>query len=210
MISNTDILTTLAYLMGERGVVSSTTSARSDFIQETLNDAYAAHPWRFARAVATLSISNGVATLPTNYDVSNPLNASWYSDGVEIPFNEIDSVDSNQAADGTGQFWLTAINGTDGFTFNTKETAPSQVVVTYQQLAPILASTSTAYPSKMTIALGARRYVKLAQNPDADISQDQKLFEKALNSDIAAHQIPAPRKQRRTRQQSTNSFTGDF
>ena len=70
-INQSDILTTLAYLLGERSVNATTSAPRADFVQQTLVEAYQAYPWRFARTNATLTISNGIATLPTNYDDSH-------------------------------------------------------------------------------------------------------------------------------------------
>lgn len=210
-LSQTDVLITLAYLLGERTVNSSTTAPRADFVQETLNESYQAYPWRFATSNATLAISNSIATLPTNLDVAHQLYLSYYTGTSEVRLEQIDPADKYAASSGDNQAWITA--QTDGtFLLNTKDPA-SSVIVRYQKKAPILDSaglTQTPYPNKMTIALGARRYVKLGQNPDADISQDEDIFTKKLNKDIAAEQIPAPRKQRRSRQSQMGSHTGAF
>jgi hypothetical protein len=212
LIYLTGIQTTLAYLMGERTVNSTTATARADFIQKTLEECYSAYPWRFATTNATLAISSGIATLPSSFDVSSPLYASYFdSTSSEIDLDEIDPADKDKVNDGDRKFWLTAQS--DGtFLLNTKDSI-SSTVVRYQQLPPTLDSNDTVgtpYPNGMTLALGARRYVKLGQNPDADISQDQKLFEKSLNNDIAGQQVPAPRKIRRSRQAQNGTFTGDF
>lgn len=212
MLYLTPLLTTLAYLMGERSVSSSTTAQRTDFIQKTLEEAYGAYPWRFNTANATLSISSGIATLPTDFDINHQMYASYFSDTVtELDLDEIDPADKEQISDGDNKFWLTAQS--DGsFLLNTKDSI-SSVVVRYQKTPPVLDSAGTIgspYPNGMTIAMGARRYVKLGQNPDADISQDQKLFEKQLANDIAGQQIPAPRKQHRTRQSQSGTHTGDW
>lgn len=206
-----DILTTLAYLMGERTVNATTSTSRADFIQQTLEECYAENAWRFARSNATLTISSGIATLPTDFDISNPINFSFITGTTELDLDEIDVVDKDQVNDGDRKVWLTSSGSR--FIANTKDTTPTQLLVAYSTIAPVLDSAgtiSTPYPNKMTIALGARRYVKLGQNPDADISQDQKLFEKMLAKDMSGDQIPAPRKQRRTRQQQRQTHTGDF
>lgn len=213
MLSQTDILTTLAYLLGERTVNSSTTAPRADFIQETLNEAYSAYNWRFAQAAATLSISSGIATLPTNFDIDHHVKATWFSGTTEIGFDEVDPVDKKDVNDGDSAVWITPTGSGETFLLNTKDTTPTSVVVSYQTKAPVLDSAGTIktpYPSKMTLALGARRYVKLGQNPDADISQDEKIFDKRLASDIASHQVPSPRRRRRTAQSQTGRATGDF
>ena len=114
------------------------------------------------------------------------------------------------AVNGSMKFWLEPISGTDQYTINTKETAPSQVVAVYQTLPPtIAASVGTPYPRSQTLTIGARRFIKLGQNPDADISQDEALFQKALSADIAAHQIPRPARQFRTLHDTQGTYTGD-
>lgn len=211
MIYLTGILTTLAYLMGERSVNASTSTPRTDFIQKTLEECYQSYPWRFATANATLVVSGGIATLPTNFDVSNPMYASYFTGTTELDLDEIDPADKDQVNDGDRKFWLTAQS--DGtFLLNTKDSIDN-TVVSYQKIAPTLDASGTIgtpYPNAMTIAQGARRYVKLGQNPDADISQEERKFEKMLSKDIASQQVPSPRKNRRTRQSVAGSRTGDF
>lgn len=208
----TNILTTLAYMLGERSVNSTTSAPRADFINDTLKDAYAAYPWRFARANATLTISNGIATLPTNYDDNH---ASFVKFGVdEIRLDPINEDDSGQVEDGDRAQWITTTDSDDErYVLNLKDSDVTSVAFRYQKKAPTLDSgdtVTTPYFNKKTIALGARRYVKLGQNPDADISQDEKIFEKEINKDIATHQVAAPRKRRRTAQTQTGRATGDF
>lgn len=205
------ILLTLAYLMGEKSVNATTSTSRADFIQKTLEECYQAYPWRFASANATLVVASGIATLPTMIDVSHFVTASYFSGTTEIDLTEIDPVDKEQVNNGDHAFWLQAQS--DGtYLLNTKDTLTS-VIVRYQQQAPTLDSAGTVgtpYPSAMTIAVGARRWVKQSQNPDADISQEQKLFEKYQANDIAAQQIPSPRRARRSRQGQIGSRTGEF
>jgi hypothetical protein len=197
--------------MGEKSVNSSTSGPRADFLQKTLEEAYQAYPWRFARTTATLAISNGIATLPTTLDIQHPLYAKYLSGTDYIELSEVDESDSDKLQAGDNAMWLTAQS--DGtYLLNTLD-AITQVVVQHQTKAPTLDSADTVgtpYPSARTLSLGARRYVKLGQNPDADIAQDQSLFEKALAADIAAEQVPAPRKNRRTRAGQISSFTGEF
>lgn len=209
--NQTEILTTLARLLGERSVNATTSTSRADFIQETLTEAYQAYPWRFARTNATLSISSGIATLPTNYDDNQPAQAK-FDNGVTVKLDAIDPDDEGDVTDGDRAVWIEAIDD-DRYILNTKDSDVSTVRFRYQKRPPILDSAgtiTTPYPNKMTIALGARRYVKLGQNPDADISQDEKIFQNRLSADIAFHQVPAPRKRRKTAQSQTGSHTGEF
>jgi len=208
--TQTDFLISLAYLLGEKTVNATTTAPRADFIQSVLEDAYGAYPWRFARVNATLSISNGIATLPTDYD-DNHGSYAKFNNGSDVRLDQIDSDDSGQVNDGDRAQWIETING-DRFQLITKDSDVTGVLFRYQKQAPVLnsaGSITTPYPNKKTIALGARTLVKLGQNPDADISQDDAQFDKALTQDIARHQVPAPRTRRRTAQSQTGRATGD-
>ena len=203
--SQTDFLTTLAYLMGERTVNSSTSAPRSDFVQDTLKEAYSAFPWRFARATATLIVDGGLATLPTNYD-NNQIARAQFVNADPVDLKEIDPDDDTSVNAGDRFAWIEVLDDGETYVLKTKDSDVDVVSFRYQRQAPNLASDTTPYPNKMTIALGARRYVKLGQNPDADISQEQATFEKALAADVAAHQLAVPRKKRR----QVGGSTGDF
>lgn len=208
MFYQTDFLTTLAYLMGERSVNATTSVPRADFIQSSLKDAYKAYPWRFARANATLSIASGLATLPADYDDNHTAYAKFDNGSVNRDLTAIDPDDEDDAEDGDRIVWIEAIGDGDRYVIRTKDTDVAEVLFRYQKQAPNLAtaSTGTPYFNKRTIALGARRDVKLGQNPDADISQDQEIFERELAKDIASHQVGAPRKKRRQKSGDPGAF----
>lgn len=208
MYYQTDFLTTLAYLMGERSVNSTTSAPRADMIQTSLEEAYQAYPWRFARANATLSVVSGVATLPANYDDNHLAYAKFDNGSITEDLSAVDPDDEDEYEDGERAVWIEATGDGDRYMLRTKDSDVSTVRFRYQQKAPNLAtaSTGTPYFNKRTIAIGARRDVKLGQNPDADISQDQALFERALAKDIATHQVPAPRKKRRQAAGRTGEF----
>lgn len=213
LIYQSDILTSLAYLMGERSVNSTTSGPRADFVQNALVDAYRAYPWRFARATATLSISSGLATLPTNYDDHNIRNAKFVSGGTDIDLDEIDMDDRDEVTDGDRAYWIEPIGNGDRFVLKLKDSDIDTIIFRYQKQAPVLdaaGTIGTPYPNKRTIATGARRDVKLGQNPDADISQEQSLFERELAKDIAATQVPSPRKRRRSAHGQVGNYTGSF
>lgn len=208
--SQPNLLQSLAYKMGERTVNSTTSASRAVFVQETLQELYQAYPWRWARTTATLAISGGIATLPSALDSAQLIRASYYSGTQQIDLGQVDVNDTSTVDIGNNQFWFTS-NPDGTFLLNTKETVPANAVVVYQTLAPTLDAAgvvTTPYPNPNTIVLGARRWVKLGQNPDADISQDQAIFEKMRDRDIAAEQVPSARKKRRTAQDMAGTVTG--
>lgn len=209
--SSDDILLTVAYLQGERSVNSTTSAPRRNFIQATLNEIYGAYPWRFARALATVVFSNGIATLPTNYDISHPSHIK-FNNGTDVTIDEINEDDSELFSDGDRAAWIYPVNADSEdsrYVLQSKDSDVSSASFKYQKMAPILdtaGTIKTQYPNSMTIALGARRYVKLGQNPDADVSQDEKIFKNRLAEDQAAHQVNQPRKHRRIIQNRTGDF----
>ena len=207
-----DFLTTLAYEMGERSVNSTTSTSRADFIQTALNDVYKAYPWRFARVNATLTVTGALATLPTDYDVNHLAYAKFDDGDVSTDLDLVDADDEDDLSDGDRAAWIEAIGNGDRYVLKLKDSDVATIRFRYQKVAPILstASVGTPYFNKRTVVLGARRDVKLGQNPDADISQDQAIFEREIAKDIAAHQVNTPRKRRRTAQGQTGTATGDF
>jgi hypothetical protein len=111
---------------------------------------------------------------------------------------EINFGDQDLYQTGDNKIWLeTDNNGT--YFAKTKDTTYANLIVKYQTLPPeINASVYTPFTDLTTIALGAKRYVKMGQNPDADISQDEALFQKRLNENIAAVQVNRPLRKHRS------------
>lgn len=216
LLYNTDLLTTLAYLMGERTVNTSTSAARSDFVQSSLHDVYGAYPWPFATKNTTITLASGIATLPADFDIRHksyayvPDTTNTSVDGTLLDL--IDQADNKDLVNGSRAAWIELTSGGDGtrYVLKTKDSDLSTLNYRYQTVEPVLstASVGTPYPNKRTIALGARVYVKLGQNPDADISQEQKTFENELAKDVAQFQVQSPRKRRRTAQGQVGNYTG--
>lgn len=203
MIYLNGILTTVAYLMGERTVNSSTSGPRTDFVQMSLEEAYHRFPWRWNRRTASLvpvlgSNSTYSVSCPATYDYEMQSNAHYFQGTTQVELTQIDATDKGAYSQGDNVYWITSAS--EGvFTFNTFESS-TPITFVFQALPPVLdaaGTIGTAYPSKQTLALGARRYVKLGQNPDADISQEQAQFDQAISNDIAATQVPQPRKRRK-------------
>jgi hypothetical protein len=190
----TDVLTTLAYLMGERTVQSSTTAVRTNFIQKTLEEIYRAYKWPFAQVNASLAVNAGVASLASNFDYQHGITGYFYQGTLQTPLEPIATVDQSGYNQGDYRYWLEP--QTDGtFLFKTKDTTYSAATFQYQAKAPTLtAVVATPFDDDMTIALGARRYIKLSQDPNADISQDEALFQKRLTENMAATQVANPKR----------------
>jgi hypothetical protein len=208
----TDFMTELSYLLGERTVPSTGTDGRKAFIQDSLNDIYKMWPWRFAEAIATLTVASGLASLPSDLTLNHDLYVKYFgSDGVTATDLElVDAGDQESVNTGDSKYWITSYGNDGNYLLNTKEVI-SSVVVKYQRKAPTLAaSVGTPWGDKMAIALGARRYYRISQDPEADISQDEALFQKRVEESISAQQMASPRKRRKSAQSISGFSTGDI
>ena len=210
MTTQAQIQATLAYLLGENNTpTGALATTRENFIQRTLEEIYRAYPWQFAGATATLTFASGIATLPANFDYQHKLYAYFYSGDTQTGLEEINFGDQDMYRDNDNRYWVEHIqNGV--YKIVTKDTNYDTAVVKYQTVAPSLnATTGTPFSDISALALGARRYVKIGENPDADISQDEALFQKRLNESIAASQLNRPLKRHRKVYHANNYRLGD-
>jgi hypothetical protein len=209
MVTQTDVMETLSYLLGENTVPTSAIAIpRRNFIQKTVQEIYRAYPWPFASTTATLSFVDGVATLPANFDYQHKIYAYFYSGDTQTGLEEINMGDSDMFTQGQYKFWVQHVTG-DTYTLVTKDSYDT-AVVKYQSVAPTINATiGTPFNDANAIALGARRYVKMSENPDADISQDEALFQKRLNESIAATQVNRPLRRNRKVYYANNYRLGE-
>lgn len=214
MIFLGDVLATLSALRGESSPPASTTAVRTEFINRTLEEIYEAADWSFARVAATVTLVSGLASLPSGLSFEHPFNVQYESTPgnplTAIEMNEISTNDRYNAADGQNLYWLTT-NGDGTYVLNTRDTSPTRIKYTGYAVAPTLAaSVGTPFPDRMTVALGANRWVSKAQNPEADISQDEDLYQNRLGDNIGAYNRSTRKRRLRTAQTEAGSATGDF
>jgi hypothetical protein len=190
-----DYLLTLAHLMGERTVQTSTTASRTTFIQTTLDEVYRAYRWPFSTARETVTITGGLGDLPDDFDYRQGFSVYYLEGTTQVPMELINETDQTHWIEGDYKYWLTTDDG-EAYTLNTKDT-PSSVVVQYQKKAPDIATEDCPFEDTMAVALGARRYIKLSQDPSADISQDEAIFQKRLQENISATQVGNPKRRMR-------------
>lgn len=196
-ISLTDVQQDLSYLEGNQTVPVSGIDDWNRFIQRTLEEAWRQYPWDFAKTLATVSISNGVGTLASGAMLDGIYDIRFVNSGsgddhhyTEIPFEDQDSY-----SQGNYRFWVTGSPMNP--VINTKET-DGVLQVWYKTLPPqINASVTAPFPDSMIIALGARRYIRAAENPQADISQEETIFQKRLEELWGWYNRHKPRRNRR-------------
>ena len=95
-----DILLTLSYLRGERTVPSTNTEGRKEFIQQTLNELYAAYRWKWNEISTYITLVSGIATLPSGLSLNHELNVSYFDGQDETEYDEINVSDKSKATQG--------------------------------------------------------------------------------------------------------------
>lgn len=204
-----DYLLTLAHVMGERTVQTTTRTVRTTFIQETLREIYRAYQFPDTMATITLAVDGGIASLPSTVDLQQGIEAYFYTGDNQTTVEHINPIDQTGYNDGSYRFWIEPQS--DGTALlHTKDTGYSSLVVKVQNKVPDLATASVAVPfdDTMAVALGARRYIKLSQDPNADISQDEALFQKRITETIATTQVNNPRRRARFLHQANGHRMG--
>lgn len=207
-INQTDILQDMSYLLGEQSIPTSGIEDRKRFIQASLDRIYRLYDFQEFKAIATISISSGTGTLPSDTGESPDLDVRVVNSGSgdDYIFEQIPYEDQDRYSAGDYKYWLTGSAG--DYTLNTKDDV-STVIARYIQEAPAVnASISTTFPSAMVIARGALVYYKQAENPLADISQDEALFQSELQEVIQRQIRNNPIRRARSIQELNGEFTG--
>jgi hypothetical protein len=211
-ITQNDVLLDMSYLLGEQSIPTSGIEDRKRFIQAALERVYDKFNWDEARAISTLTMTASgnlyVGTLPSDVGRSPELEVRVPNSGTnddyiyeQIPYDEQDNYSA-----GDYKYWITGSEG--DFTLNTKDSA-SNLVVRYTQKAPsINASVSTTFPSSMVIARGALVYYKQAENPLADVSQDEAFFQSELQELVAKQNRNRPQKRVKSVQEVNGQYLG--
>lgn len=209
-ITQTDIMTQLSYMLGERSVPTSGTEDRKGFIKTTLEEIYRAYPWEWAMTTATFALTDGVASLPSGVLIEAPLDVREIVSGNDNDnvYAKVTFAEKDNFSTGDYRFWITG--EPNNYQINSKENNAT-LSVRYQMNAPMLddANTvSTPFPSAHVVALGALRYIRMGENPQADISQEETLFQNRLEQYMGlARRNNAKRRQ--TAQSFYNHRTGD-
>lgn len=196
-INQDDVLQDLAFLEGNQSVPTSGTDNWKRFIQRTLEEVWVQFPWNFTLAKQDVVMSSGVGTLASGamIDGIKDVRSVISGTGADHIYTEVPYEEQDDWAAGTYRYWLTG--NTPNPVINTVET-DTPLTVWVKNLPPTInASVTAPFPDAMTIALGARRYVRAAENPQADISQEESVFQKRLEEIWSQHNRAKPRKARR-------------
>lgn len=209
-ITQTDVLLRMSYLLGEQTIPTTGIEDRKQFINDALARVYRTYNFNEAQAIATVTVTDGVGTLSTDIGESPSLDVRVINAGSDNDYiyQQIPYEDQDNYVNGDYKYWLTGSAGS--YNLNTKDTQ-TPLIVRYMQESPeINASISTTFPSAMAIARGALVYYRLAENPDADTSQDEAFFQKELQEVISRQNRNRPVRRAKSIMELNNHYTGDI
>ena len=212
-ITQTDVLLDLSYLLGESSIPTSGIDDRKAFIQRGLQRIVRLYDFDEMYALATVSLTLGgnafySGALPADAAESPSLDVRVINSGTndDYVFTKIPYTDQDEAIAGDYKYWLTG--SANAYTMSTRDDV-SNVVVRYLQSAPTInASISTTFPSSIVIARAALVYYRQAENPMADIAQDEALFKTELEEVIARQNRNRPVGRAKSIMELNDTYTG--
>lgn len=210
-VSQTNVLQDLSYLLGETSVPSSGIEDRQAFIQRALERVYRAYDWPMNKVLATVQLINGIASLPTtvHQDSIIDIRTIGSGTGADNVYTAVAYQDQDNFSAGTFRYWLTGYEGT--YLLNTNETTNDILTIYFEQTTPqINASIMTPFPSSMALARGALVYLRQAEDPQADVAQEEALFQMELDEVIAQYNRSKPAVRGRTLHEKGHTWIGDI
>lgn len=211
LINQSVVMQDLSYLLGETSVPSSGTEDRQAFIQRALERVYRAYDWPMNKVTAVVQLSSGIATLPSNVHQDSIIDIRTLGAGVgsDNVYTQIQYRDQDNYSAGTFRYWLTGYEG--AYVLNTNETTSDVLTLYFETTTPIInASIATPFPSSMALARGALVYVRQGEDPQADVSQEEYLFQLELEEVIAQYNRSRPQVRGRTLHEMGGTHIGDI
>lgn len=209
-VTLTDVQEDLAYLLGEQSAPTSTTSdyaVRERFIQRALERAYRAFDFPFSKTTATMQVSAMLASLPANMKQDSVLDVREVTTGNDRVYKQVDFSSFDNYTAGDYVYRLTGYEG--AYLLETKETNDPVLTVHYTTKPVINASVSTPFPSSMGLARGAMIFYRQSEDPQADIGQEEALFQAELTDVIATYNRSRPRRKMVDKYTANNTYLGD-
>ena len=210
-VNQTTVMEDLSFLLGESSVPSTGVEDRKRFIQRALDRVYRAYDWPMNKVTATISMVAGIASLPSNVQQDSILDIRSVQAGVgddyvyqQVPYGDLDDYPTGQY-----RYRLTGYEGT--YVLQSSETSNDTLQIRYETTSPIInASISTPFPSSMCLARGALVYYRQAEDPQADIAQEEALFQQELDEVIAQYNRGRPQPRARTLHEAYGTYPGDI
>src|SRR5205085_11023483 len=122
-----------------------------------------------------------------------------------VPYSDLDNY--------PGASYKASLDGYEGaYVLTTSEpTTSATLKIRYSTTSPIInASISTPFPSSMALARGALVYYRQAEDPQADIAQEEYIFQQELDEVIAQYNRARPQPRAHTLHEVTGTYPGDI
>ena len=196
LIKKTDIMESLANLLGKTSLPNGELSDWERYAQASLDYCWRYHTWLWVLRKAQLADSTGVTVMPEDAD--------YYG------FVDIDGVTLQDIFDAGTNPYL-EFNASRGRYQVVGGSVGTDVV--YSVEPPKLDDdVEIPFPSAVTIAIGATVLAKQGENPNkADISQEWDSFHVELDKHVANQQRNAPARQGKSvNRQSRASLLGEY
>lgn len=191
------VMQDLSYLLGETTVPTPYPADRQAFIQRTLERVYRNFNWELADVITTLTLVNGVANAPADLNINDPIldlrkknDQPGLGVGGDFIFTKIDYSQQDSYGPADYVYWITG--GPGAYVINTAnngdaDSGNAALTIKYMQTAPAInLSIGTPFPSSMALARGALAYYRQAEDPQADISQLEALFQREVEEIIGS------------------------
>lgn len=202
-----DVQSDLSFLLGESAVPSTGVEDRAAFIQRTLERVYRLHDFEMNKITATVAVVSGTATLAANLGQDSELDVRDGTTGQ--PYDQIPYEEQHNYVQGDYKYWLEGFEGTGTYLLKTKE-ANSTLKLRFTTSVPVInASISTPFPSSMALARGALVYYRQAEDPQADISQEEATFQQEVTEVWARQRRSAPQQRAKDLYEASGTYVGD-
>jgi hypothetical protein len=212
IVYQTDVMQDMSFLLGESSVPSTGTDDRQRFIQRALDRVYRAYNWPMNKIAATLPMVGGIASLPANFHQDSNMDIRVVNPGVgddnifsQVGYDELDGYPTNQ--------YRYRLSGYEGAYLleSSEPTLTTTLNIYYETTSPIInASVGTPFPSSMCLARGALVYYRVAENPQADIAQEEYLFQQELDEVISQYNRSRPQPRAKTLHEAMGTYPGDI
>lgn len=214
------VMLDLSFLLGETSVPIPYGPDRMAFIQRALDRVYRNFNWDLADIITTITLVNGAAPAPIDLNINDPIldlrkknDQPGLGVGGDYVFTKIDySLQDNYGPEDY-VYWITGSPG--AYIINTANngdsaTANAALTIKYMATSPAInLSIGTPFPSSMALARGALAYYRQAEDPQADISQVEALFQKEVEEVIGSQIRNQPDTPAIGRHQRRGTYIGD-
>jgi hypothetical protein len=210
--TQTDVLQDMSFLLGESTVPTSGIEDRQRYIQRTLERVYRAHNFPMHQVTATLTVTSGAGTIPSTIHQDGIVDVREVVTGTnnDLIYTQVAITDLDNYGSGDYRYALTGYEGSGTYTISTSETGSQVLTVRGEGVAPTInGSIGTPFPSPMCLAQGALVYYRMAEDPQADVSQQEALFQNELDEVIAQYNRNRDQQRALSAEEAAGTFIGD-